>query len=149
MNNAQINFVVVGALLCVVTVGAWWMFFRTDLIVGEQLALNYCGSCHALRPGDPPRSGPTLWRVAGRRAGGLKGYDYSPAFRLQVSEAGFIWDRPRLEAFIENPQSVLQATNMTQTSKGHPLTFDGVNDRRFRNDLTAFLLQLGHPPQTP
>jgi cytochrome c len=40
-----------------------------------------CAACHTTRVGDPPRSGPTLHGVIGRRVGTAAGYAYSPALK--------------------------------------------------------------------
>lgn len=40
-----------------------------------------CVACHALRPEDGERAGPTLHGIMGRRIGSVPGYPYSPALR--------------------------------------------------------------------
>jgi cytochrome c2 len=46
---------------------------------GEQLFIQQCGTCHSVVKGEGERAGPSLYAVAGRAAGKLPGFDYSPA----------------------------------------------------------------------
>jgi cytochrome c len=62
-----------------------------------------CATCHTLNAADPPRQGPTLSGLIGRRAGVVPGYKYSPGF----AKADFVWDEPHLDAYLTNPQSVI------------------------------------------
>jgi cytochrome c len=57
---------------------------------------------------DPPRQGPPLLHVIGRPAGKLEGFHYSPA----LAQAGFTWDEARLDAWLNDPQSVIPGAVM-------------------------------------
>ncbi len=74
---------------------------------GAALFHRRCGTCHAVVPGEA-RQGPNLAGVWGRRAGGLPGYDYSPGF----AGTGWAWDEPHLDAYLANPQAVIEGSVM-------------------------------------
>ena len=73
------------------------------------LFLNQCGICHSVRQGDGPRQGPNLFGVVGRRAGSLPAFKYSTGF----AGADWVWDAPRLEVWLTNPQAVIKGSVMT------------------------------------
>ena len=77
-------------------------------LTGEQQFLRQCGTCHTLNAADPPRQGPNLDHVFGRKAGSVKGYGYSPGF----AKANFAWDQARLDAWLTNPQAVIPGAVM-------------------------------------
>jgi cytochrome c len=74
----------------------------------ETLFRNQCATCHTLNAADPPRQGPTLAGVIGRRAGIVPGFGYSPGF----AKADFVWDAARLDAYLTRPQSVIPGAVM-------------------------------------
>ena len=73
-----------------------------------SLFANQCATCHSLNAQDPPRLGPELAGVVGRKAGSVPGFHYSPGF----SQADFTWDPDRLDAYLTNPQSVIPGAIM-------------------------------------
>ncbi|WP_439534898.1 c-type cytochrome [Polymorphobacter sp.] len=79
------------------------------LSVGERAFLK-CYSCHSVVAGEDGLQGPNLRGVIGRRAGTLAGFDYSPAMKA----ADIVWDRVRLDAFLQAPDSVVPGTAMTR-----------------------------------
>ena len=54
------------------------------------------------------RLGPNLYKVVGRKAGSLPDYGYSSAMR----DAGFVWDREKLDQFIAEPDTVVRDNKM-------------------------------------
>ena len=66
----------------------------------QQVFNNACRTCHTLKEGDN-RQGPNLHSIIGRKAGSLPDYNYSSAMK----QAGFVWDKDKLEHFIEKPRS--------------------------------------------
>jgi len=74
----------------------------------ETLFRNQCGTCHTLDASEPPRQGPTLSGVIGRRAGSVPGFAYSAGF----AQADFIWDAARLDAWLARPQAVIAGAVM-------------------------------------
>jgi len=74
-----------------------------DADAGKLAFNNACRTCHSLKEGDN-RLGPNLYKVLGRKAGSLPNYGYSSAMK----NADLIWDRTKLDRFIENPDAVVQ-----------------------------------------
>ena len=77
-------------------------------LTGEQQFQRQCGTCHTLNASEPPRQGPTLDHVYGRKAGNVKGYEYSPGF----AKADWAWDESHLDAWLTNPQAVIPGATM-------------------------------------
>lgn len=102
-----------------------------DVERGAQI-YRACVACHALEPG-LHLTGPSLGGVWNRPAGEAEGFGrYSEALR----DAGFPWDTVALDAWLENPQAMIEGTSMT---------FPGIADAGQRADLIAFLEQAGNP----
>ena len=97
---------------------------------GEQL-YNRCAACHAL---GFDRVGPRHCGVLGRRAGGIKGFDYSMAMR----KSGIVWNARTLDRFIADPLGVIPGTTMT---------YAGIKDSAERADLIAFLASTTNAPE--
>ena len=89
---------------------------------GEQI-YNRCAACHAL---GFDRVGPRHCGLLGRRAGSIRGFDYSPAMK----ESGIVWNAKTLDRFIADPLGVVPGTTMT---------YAGIKDSRERADLVAYL----------
>jgi cytochrome c len=73
----------------------------------QQVFNNACRTCHTINEGDN-RWGPNLYKIIGRQAGSLPDYNYSSALK----DAGFVWDKEKLERFIANPDEVVPGNNM-------------------------------------
>ena len=110
---------------------------QADLDNGRRVFAR-CRSCHTITEGGPNMTGPNLHGVFGRQAGGLAGYNYSPALKA----AGFAWDGERLDHWLENPRTFLQGTKMS---------FAGIPGAEDRRDVIAFLkVETGYtPPARP
>jgi cytochrome c len=74
---------------------------------GQLLFNNACRTCHTVKEGDN-RLGPNLYKIVGRKAGSLPNYGYSSAMR----SADFVWNKDKLDRFIENPDAVVPGNNM-------------------------------------
>lgn len=96
-----------------------------DLENGRR-AFARCRSCHTVTEGGPNMTGPNLWGVFDRAAGGRAGYNYSRALR----EADFAWDAERLDHWLANPRTFLP---------GNKMSFPGLSDPTDRRDLIAWL----------
>ncbi|HEB59539.1 MAG TPA: hypothetical protein ENJ01_09975 [Gammaproteobacteria bacterium] len=92
---------------------------------GEQLYV-LCSGCHAPTWN---RTGPRHCGLAGRRAGSLADFDYTPAMK----NADIIWTRESLDEFLRAPLTMVPGTSMA---------FAGMPDARERDQLITFLLQL-------
>jgi cytochrome c len=67
-----------------------------------------CGTCHATTLTEPTRQGPQLFKIVGRRAGSVEGFNYSPGF----AKADFVWDEAKLDTWITEPQVMIPGTVM-------------------------------------
>jgi cytochrome c len=72
---------------------------------GQQLWQQHCAECHAI---DTDETGPHHRGVFGRRAGSVKGYDYSPALR----RAGVTWGDATLDSWLTDPEKFIPGQNM-------------------------------------
>ena len=93
-----------------------------DAARGEQLYAR-CAACHALQY---DRVGPRHCDLLGRRAGGVTGFDYSPAMK----QSRLVWTRKNLDRFLSDPVGTVPGTTMT---------YAGVPDPKERADLIAYL----------
>src|SRR6476620_1940015 len=67
-----------------------------------------CATCHTTNLSDPARQGPPLFKIVGRPAGKADGFRYSAGF----TEANFVWDDARLDAYLANPQALVPCSIM-------------------------------------
>jgi cytochrome c len=87
-----------------------------------------CIACHSLEPGRH-RTGPSLARIIGRRAGEAKNFGrYSTA----LQESGVVWDETSLDAWLRDPAAFIP---------GNRMAFPGLDDQA-RADLIAYLAQV-------
>ncbi len=70
--------------------------------------MQQCGTCHSLNPADPPRQGPLLAGVYGRKPGSVAGFQYSPGY----AKADFVWDDAHLDPYLTNPQAIISDSFM-------------------------------------
>lgn len=90
-----------------------------------------CAVCHSLEPDGPPKSGPTLYGIFGRRVGGLDGYRYSQALQA----ADFVWTEESVSELFElGPDVMLPGTKMP---------IQRLPDPQDRADLMRFLKASG------
>jgi cytochrome c len=76
-----------------------------DPAVGKTLYESRCGACHSI---DTDRVGPRHQGVIGRKAGGVPGYDYSPALKA----AKFKWTAAMLDKWLQGPSRLVPGTTM-------------------------------------
>ena len=104
-----------------------------DLDNGRRVFAR-CRSCHTITEGGPNMTGPNLYGVFGREAGGHPDYNYSAV----VKAADFTWTAERLDHWLENPRTYLKGTKMS---------FAGIPDPEDRRDVIAFLkVETGYTP---
>ena len=96
----------------------------------EQAFNNACRTCHTIREGDN-RLGPSLYKIVGRKAGSLPGYNYSAAMK----DTDFVWNEANLARFIANPDEVVAGNNMKP--------YAGLASADERKKVLAFLLLAG------
>jgi cytochrome c len=76
-----------------------------DAARGKALFESRCIACHSI---DSNRVGPALGGVFGRRAGSVKGYDYSAAVR----QSDQVWTAARLDRWLTNPEALIPGQKM-------------------------------------
>lgn len=96
-----------------------------------------CSGCHQVGEGAVDRVGPHLNGIFDRAAGEAEGYRYSDGMQRAAAN-GLVWDYETLDAFIENPRSLVSRTRMS---------FRGFDDQQDRDDLLAFLRTFSADPQ--
>jgi alcohol dehydrogenase (cytochrome c) len=93
---------VTGSLLCGQTSAAG------DAAAGKTVFGNQCSSCHTTEVGKNG-FGPSLAGVAGRKAGSLAGFNFSPA----MAQAGVTWDEKTLDEFLTSSTQKVPGTSMS------------------------------------
>jgi cytochrome c len=111
-------------LVLALAAGAAGAAIKGDPKAGEEIYAR-CLACHTLAS---DRVGPRHCGLFGRRAGSVKGFEYSDAMkRYKV-----VWSEKTLGRFLANPLKAVPGTNMT---------YAGVPDPKERADLIAYLKQ--------
>lgn len=96
------------AALLVVTMAGAQMLPAARPPDGTTLFKQQCATCHTTNLSDPTRQGPSLFKIVGRPAGKADGFRYSAGF----TDANFVWDDTRLDAYLANPQAMVAGSNM-------------------------------------
>ncbi len=104
-----------------------------SLVTAGEKAHRVCTSCHAFEQGGANGTGPLLWGVFGRTAGGHPGFKYSDA----MTAYGQPWSYDNLYAFLESPARYIPGTSMA---------FAGVKRSQDRVALVAYLRSLSDAP---
>ena len=106
-----------------------------DAARGERAFLR-CYSCHSVDPNEASKlQGPSLYRIVGRRAASIAGFDYSEAM-LEKAAAGLVWDSTSLERYIADPEAMVPGTRMS---------IPPLRDEQERADIVAYLARAGRP----
>ncbi|WP_422368549.1 c-type cytochrome [Pelagibius sp.] len=95
-----------------------------------------CVSCHQVGEAAKNRVGPHLNGVFGRLAGSVAGFRYSDHMK-RASADGLVWTFETLDAFLENPKSLVSATRMS---------FRGLKKAQDRADILAYLRRYSDKP---
>src|SRR5215470_3352588 len=102
-------------------------FAGEDIGAGQDIYQTQCAACHSNQPG-VNGIGPSLAGVAGRKAGSLPGFHYTPA----ISGSGLSWDAKTFIQFLADPSKLVPGTAMTVM----------VPDETGRANLYAYLATL-------
>jgi cytochrome c len=103
-----------------------------DPVRGERV-FQRCYACHSDEPDEGNLQGPNLYKVLGRPAAVVPGFEYSQAMK-QKAAAGLVWDAATLDAFIADPDAVVPGTLMS---------IPPVRNAQERSDLIAYLARFG------
>ena len=95
---------------------------------GRQTFKQVCSICHEVAAGRN-RVGPSLFGVAGRKAGTAPDFHYSD----EMKSSDLTWDEATLDRFLGAPRAVVAGTKMA---------YAGVKDDQKRRDLVAYLATL-------
>ncbi|TAL20026.1 MAG: c-type cytochrome [Aquabacterium sp.] len=101
-----------------------------DVSRGQQVYTR-CVACHALAY---DRVGPRHCGLLGRRAGSVRGFDYSKAMK----ESRLTWDEKTLDRFLAAPMQAVPGTTMT---------YAGIPQAQDRTDLIAYLKRAAGLPE--
>jgi cytochrome c len=104
-----------------------------DAARGERV-FQRCFACHSVDPNEKAKlQGPSLYRIIGRPAGALAGFEYSDAMRSKAA-SGLVWDSATLERYVADPEALIPGTLMSVP----PL-----REAQDRADLIAYLARPG------
>ena len=106
-----------------------------DAEAGEKVYTK-CKSCHQIGAGAQDRVGPHLNGIFGRKAAAHDGFKYSKSMQ-RAGNDGLIWTAETLDAYIENPRSLVSKTRMS---------FRGLKDPQERADVLAYLRDFSDNP---
>jgi cytochrome c len=90
-----------------------------------------CYACHSVDPSETAQlQGPSLYRVIGRPAASVAGFEYSDAMKAKGA-AGLIWTADALDRFIAAPEAFVPGTAM--------VVLPPLHDAQDRAALIAYL----------
>ena len=102
-------------------------FAAEDVGAGQEIYQAQCSACHSDQPG-VNGMGPSLAGVAGRKAGTLAGFHFTPA----LQSSGLTWDAETFDQFMVDPAKMVPGTAMAAM----------VPDATGRANLFAYLATL-------
>ncbi|MEM9740486.1 MAG: PQQ-dependent sugar dehydrogenase [Pseudomonadota bacterium] len=88
---------------------------RTPIHPGRVIFEAKCSSCHSITSNEVV-AGPPLYRIAGRRIGGVEGYPYSEA----LTGRGGRWDEASIRLFLSDPNRNFEGTSMPRIALTYP-----------------------------
>lgn len=106
-----------------------------DPEAGEKI-FKKCKACHQVGADAKNRIGPQLNGLFGRAAGSVDGAKYSKSM-LRAGADGLVWTDKTLDAFLENPKSLVSKTRMS---------FRGLKDPEDRANVLVYLRQFSDDP---
>jgi len=96
-----------------------------DPVNGAKVFKTQCSTCHSPVEGKK-MVGPSLFGVAGRKAGSVPGFRYSSANQ----KFGGTWDTATLDQYLKKPRDMVPGTTMT---------YPGLKNDSQRADVIAYL----------
>ncbi len=103
-----------------------------DISAGEKVARK-CVSCHTFDQGGNTMTGPNLYDIFGRVAGGVEGFSYSNA----MVEYGKEWGFQNMYEYLESPRNYVPGTAMS---------FAGLRKQSDRINIVAYMRSLSDDP---
>jgi cytochrome c len=90
-----------------------------------------CYACHSVDPNETGQlQGPSLYRVIGRPAASVAGFEYSDAMKAKGA-TGLTWTAAALDRFVADPEAFVPGTTM--------VVLPPLQDAQDRTDLIAYL----------
>jgi cytochrome c len=108
-----------------------------DPVRGAAIFAKQCAACHEVGEGARNRVGPHLNGIFDRKAGSLEGATYSKAMQRMGSD-GLRWTLETLDAYLENPRTLVSGTRMS---------YRGLKAPQDRADVIAYLREFSAMPQ--
>jgi cytochrome c2 len=113
---------------------------RTELEMSEmKAAYNWCRFCHTLDQEGHNRVGPNLYRIFGSPAAVVDHFPYSDSF-IELRESGFVWTPDLMQAFIEDPHTMVPGNRMRYP----PMILYDMCDKR-NQMIVEYLLHMTAP----
>lgn len=78
---------------------------KGNAVQGKAIYEAKCSACHSP---DNDRVGPKHAGVLGRKAGGVKGYDYSP----ELARSKLVWTQAKLLSWLTDPEALIPGQRM-------------------------------------
>ncbi len=100
-----------------------------DAARGKTLFMR-CMACHTVNKGGANKVGPNLAGVVGRKAGAVKGFNYSAAMK----KANITWTEANLDKWLTRPASLVPGTAMV---------FAGLPNPDDRKSVIEYIKQAG------
>lgn len=94
-----------GAIFLMVTASGY-SYAANGEVRGKRLFAN-CSDCHAIKIGAPPKVGPNLFGVVGRKLAADPGYKY-PASHVAAGRNGYQWTAQTLIQYLESPTQFMR-----------------------------------------
>ncbi len=92
---------------------------------GADVFATECAECHSLKQGKN-KKGPSLFAVAGRKAGSIEDFKYSSA----MTSSGIVWTADQIDSYVTQPKKAVP---------GGIMKYDGLPDAKARADLIEYL----------
>lgn len=113
-------------------------------------AFSQCQTCHVVAndagevlAGRNAKTGPNLYGVVGRAAGGVDGFRYGASL-VEAGEKGLVWDEETLVAYLQDPADFLKTTLDSNRARSQ-MSFR-VRDEETARNLYAFLATFSELP---
>ena len=125
----RVNSLFIAAGVTVIAAGWSGAALGGNPVTGATVFKQQCAACHSVTAKPVPGIGPSLFGVAGRRAGSVPGFAYSTAMKANPTT----WNAATLRNFIENPAKAI---------KGNKMPYAGMRNPTQLDDLVSYLVTL-------